>query len=94
MAVDIKKVEVTEVFSSLQGEGRRCGVPATFVRLRICNLACLWCDQRETRDHNDPGYQNYEEKHISEIRDEVIENGNRLLVITGGEPLLWQREVR
>ena len=94
MAVEIKKVEVTEIFSSLQGEGKRCGVPATFVRLRRCNLACTWCDQRETWDPNDPGYQNFEEKHISEIREEVVNNGNRLLVITGGEPLLWQKELR
>ena len=94
MAVEIKKVEVTEIFSSLQGEGKRCGVPATFVRLRRCNLACTWCDQRETWDPNDPGYQNFEEKHISVIREEVVNNGNRLLVITGGEPLLWQKELR
>jgi len=93
-ALDIKKIEVTEIFSSLQGEGKRCGVPATFVRLRRCNLACIWCDQKETWDVNDPGYNNYELKHISEIRQQILDYNNRLLVITGGEPLLWQRELR
>jgi organic radical activating enzyme len=94
LSLDIKKIEVTEIFSSLQGEGKRCGVPATFVRLRRCNLACIWCDQKETWDVTDPGDSKFDLKHISEIREEVISNNNRLLVITGGEPLLWQRELR
>ena len=32
------------IFSSLQGEGRNVGRPATFVRFSGCNLACKWCD--------------------------------------------------
>ena len=94
MVLDVKKLEVTEIFSSLQGEGKRCGVPATFLRLRRCNLACVWCDQKETWDPTDPGYENYDEMHIGEIREKIIVNNDRLLVITGGEPLIWQRELR
>ena len=84
------EVEVTEIFQSLQGEGRRAGWPATFVRLRRCNLACSWCDQKETWDPNDPGYQVYDNMHLNEIRDIILDYGSRLLVISGGEPLLWQ----
>ena len=35
---------IVEIFESLQGEGWNTGMPAVFVRLGKCNLACGWCD--------------------------------------------------
>ena len=87
-------LEVSEMFSSLQGEGRRCGYPATFLRLRRCNLACTWCDQKETWDPTNEGYNNYEILTLWEIRERILDYGNNLLVITGGEPLIWQRQLK
>jgi len=45
MAVEAKPttLEVCEIFTSIQGEGTRIGVPSTFVRLLRCNLKCTWC---------------------------------------------------
>ena len=35
---------IVEIFESLQGEGWNTGMPAVFIRLGKCNLACSWCD--------------------------------------------------
>ena len=87
-------LEVTEMFSSLQGEGKRCGRPATFLRLRRCNLACSWCDQKETWDPEDEGYYSYEVMPLWDIREKILDYNDGLLVITGGEPLIWQKKLR
>ena len=38
------KLNVNEIFYSLQGEGGRMGEPSIFIRLTKCNLACSFCD--------------------------------------------------
>lgn len=71
------------IFSSLQGEGRNVGRPATFVRFSGCNLACEWCDT-----HMD-------ERMIytaDQILGKVEEHSNRSVIITGGEPTI-QRDL-
>jgi 7-carboxy-7-deazaguanine synthase len=39
---------VSEIFSSVQGEGINTGRPATFLRLAVCNLHCWYCDTKYT----------------------------------------------
>ena len=65
------------VFSSLQGEGRNVGRPATFIRFSGCNLACRWCDT-----HKDERMTLTAE----DIVKKVGEHSNKSVIITGGEP--------
>ena len=83
-----------EVFHSLQGEGVTQGTPTVFLRLATCNLTCGWCDTKYTWDWEN--YQ-YDEEVVSletqEVQDAILSYGCPHLVISGGEPLLQQREL-
>jgi 7-carboxy-7-deazaguanine synthase len=76
-------MKVCELFTGIQGESTRAGLPCTFVRLTGCNLRCLYCDTRYSYDEG-------AEKTIEEIISRVGKAGVRLVEITGGEPLLQE----
>lgn len=73
------KYRMREIFSTVQGEGRNTGLPATFIRFAGCNLNCPWCD---TRRHMKSMLS------LSEIMANVRKLNNRAVVITGGEPTM------
>lgn len=74
-------MRTSEIFRSIQGEGRNQGRPCTFLRLTGCNLSCRWCDTPYALEGGT-------EKSEGEIEREIASFGGRLLCITGGEPLL------
>jgi len=90
------KLPVSEIFYSVQGEGRFAGQPALFVRLKYCNLGCSWCDTRFTWDPKQ--IETGEEQTPEQIVERAVllikeVQGNPELVhvvITGGEPMLHQ----
>ncbi len=51
-ATEERKLRVSEIFSSVQGEGPSLGTPAVFLRLAICNLHCWYCDTKYTWLYN------------------------------------------
>ena len=73
-------VKVTEIFLSLQGEGRSVGWPTTFVRLSGCPLRCSYCDTAYA-------FSGGEVRSIRSILEQAEENGARHVTVTGGEPL-------
>lgn len=83
-----------EIFYSLQGEGPTIGTPSVFLRLATCNLACSWCDTRYTWDWQKYDYgKEVMSLDTGEVEARILQFGCRHLVITGGEPLLQQREL-
>jgi len=79
---------ITEIYKSLQGESTYAGLPCVFVRLTGCNLRCSWCDS-EFSFYG--GRKISREEIFSEVRGLSPNEG--LVEITGGEPMLQEREV-
>jgi len=74
------RLRVTEIFSSLQGESTRVGLPTVFVRLTGCPLRCVWCD-------TEYAFQGGESRSIAAIVEDVRARGLQHVCVTGGEPL-------
>jgi len=77
-------VAVSDVFTSIQGEGALTGVPSWFCRLSGCNLRCTWCDTPYA-SWNPEG----EKRGISDLVAEAADTGLRHAVLTGGEPMIF-----
>ena len=83
-----------EIFHSLQGEGATIGTPTVFLRLALCNLACSWCDTKYTWDWEHFDYKSeVVSLDIERVKDAILAFNCPHLVITGGEPLLQQKEL-
>jgi 7-carboxy-7-deazaguanine synthase len=80
-------MRITEMFYSIQGEGRHSGIPTTFVRTTGCHLRCSWCDAEYT-------FKGGETKSLDEVMEFVAAQPTKKVCFTGGEPLLqkdaWQ----
>ena len=76
-------MKVVEIFASIDGEGKRTGQPATFIRLYGCNLRCSYCDTKYSFNTND-----YKDMSIEQILLECRKLGYHNITLTGGEPLL------
>ena len=98
MESKVKKIPVSEIFYSVQGEGKYCGTPSVFVRVGGCNLKCpgfgdKGCDSYYAVDKN---YQKeWVLMNIEEIKKEILKYLDKKphLVITGGEPTLFHKEL-
>lgn len=76
-------MKVIEIFGSIDGEGKRTGQLATFIRLAGCNLRCIYCDTKYSFD-----CKNAKEMSIDEIVQECWYIGYKNITLTGGEPLI------
>jgi 7-carboxy-7-deazaguanine synthase len=74
---------VMEHFYTLQGEGYHQGRAAYFIRLGGCDVGCVWCDVKDSWDAS-----KHPEVSIAELVKLVKKTPARIVVITGGEPLM------
>ncbi len=75
------KGKISEIFSSIQGEGIYVGAPQVIVRLYGCNLRCSFCDTKPTT---------YDEFSADELYNRIksFDGPYHSISFTGGEPLL------
>ena len=81
-------MQISEIYKSLQGESTFAGLPCVFVRLTGCNLRCDWCDSEFS-------FYGGSKRTVQEVLSEVarLSPTGGLVEITGGEPMLQEREV-
>lgn len=79
---EIKKIDINEIFYSIEGEGIRAGQLAIFIRLNGCNLRCSYCDTKYALNNKN----NYID--INTIINKIKKYNCKNITITGGEPLL------
>lgn len=83
MVISSRAVRISELFHSIQGEGKLVGVPSVFVRASGCNLRCDWCDTPYASWEPEG-----EEVAVGEIVRRVLAFEARHVVLTGGEPMI------
>jgi len=76
-------MKITEIFSSLQGEGKNQGKPCLFIRLSGCNLRCKWCDTPTSQNGG-------KEMSPDSVLEQVWRVNPPYVCITGGEPLIQE----
>jgi organic radical activating enzyme len=74
---------VMEHFYTIQGEGYHQGRAAYFIRLGGCDVGCVWCDVKDSWDAN-----NHPILKIEDLIFNIEKTQTKLIVITGGEPLM------
>jgi len=77
-------LSVAEKFVSINGEGRRAGELAVFLRFCKCNLHCSFCDTRWANSDDVAAHA----MTVKQLTDYVMSTGIKNVTLTGGEPLL------
>lgn len=97
----MNKAYLTNIFSSIQGEGIYIGEKQLFIRFSECNLDCPYCDTKESWSEQPEYRLTIKEKDIDMVMqnplspealeaiiDEHIDKSYHGISLTGGEPLL------
>ncbi len=78
-----KFLPLIEKFYSIQGEGYHTGEAAYFVRLGGCDIGCKWCDTKFSWQSDNQLTK------TDEIIEDIVKTSAKALVVTGGEPLIY-----
>ena len=78
-----KILPLMDTFTTLQGEGFHSGKSAHFLRIGGCDIGCHWCDIKES--WNSDLFPLVKVENILKTIDPLTD----LVIISGGEPLIW-----
>jgi 7-carboxy-7-deazaguanine synthase len=78
-------LKISEIFESLQGEGKYAGYPMLFIRTSGCTRACSYCDTKYHTQGKDMT--------VKELVDIIKKSKVKIVCWTGGEPLLQRKEI-
>ena len=82
--ISTEKYPIMEHFFTIQGEGTYSGRAAYFIRIAGCDVGCVWCDVKESWDKD-----LHTSMTTNEIIEKVAESKTDFVVITGGEPAMY-----
>lgn len=81
---------ITKIFYSINGETTHSGVPTLFIRTYGCNVKCVYCDTPQ----DDKCVVRLELNNIAKrVIEMTKEHAITDICITGGEPLVYSKEV-
>ncbi len=81
-------MKFSEIFYTIQGEGKLVGVPSVFFRTSYCNLRCVWCDTPYTS-----WTPENKDITVTEAVEAINKYNCKHVVLTGGEPFIQTREL-
>ena len=77
-------MKVVEKFISINGEGKRAGELAVFIRFKGCNLRCSYCDTLWALEPE----CDFSDETPKEITQYILNSKVKNITLTGGEPLI------
>ena len=83
----MNKANISEVFRSVQGEGKYLGVSQVFVRFFECNMHCVWCDTPHSIGDTSKRFKEYSLDELWEKISSLFTDCHSVS-LTGGEPLM------
>lgn len=82
-----RKLPLMEEFYSLQGEGFHTGKASYFIRIGGCDIGCSWCDSKRSWQAD-----RHPLVDVDSIIEHVVDCPSNSLLVTGGEPTLYDLE--
>ena len=74
------RLNINEIFFSVQGESTKVGLPTVFIRLTGCPLRCRYCDTAYA-------FHGGNKMSVDSIINNINEYRSKHVTVTGGEPL-------
>lgn len=86
------QIYLSEIFTSIEGEGILFGTKTLFIRFAGCHLKCYWCDTPYSLEIK--GGNKYSFSDVKKLINDNLQPNTYKVNFTGGEPLLQYNAVK